>query len=62
MPIVLRALLKERCVIDIDHGQVSIDDKAMVLVDMPPPSSKAMIAFVHKEHLSRKRSKVFVLY
>ena len=36
-------------------GQVPICVGAMVLVDMPPPSRKAIIAFVHEEHLAQKK-------
>ena len=42
---------------DTVDGQVPIRVGAMVLVDVPPPSCKAMIAFVHEEHLAQKRSK-----
>ena len=37
---------------DIVDGQVPIQVGAIVLVDMPPPNYKAIIAFVHKEHLA----------
>ena len=47
---------------DAVNGQVPVHIGDMVLVDMRPPSHKVMIAFVHNEHLARKRSKVFVLY
>ena len=46
---------------DTINRQVPIHVGAMVLVDMPRPSHKRMIAFVHEKHLVRKRSKVFIL-